>query len=127
MDNYVDLRQGKAKAIQDYINREEIMSLPLQNLTKIALDEKMRGHWLIRTSAFSEQEIAQVSESSPNGALDSLLREERSSRHSFRDGEKKFTMTVVNRKTEPVIRQAVLVITLTPSLTVRSRNQVELA
>ena len=34
------------------------MSLPLQNLTKIALDEKMRGHWLIRTSASSEQKIA---------------------------------------------------------------------
>ena len=36
------------------------MSLSLQNSTKIALDEKMRGCWLTRTSALSEKEIAGV-------------------------------------------------------------------
>ena len=36
------------------------MSLPLQNSTKIALDEKMRGHWLVRTSALLEQEITGI-------------------------------------------------------------------
>ena len=54
------MRQGKADAIQDYINREEMMSLSLQNSTKIACDEKMRGEWLIRTSSLSEQEIAGI-------------------------------------------------------------------
>ena len=54
------MRQGKAGSIQGYINREEMMSLSLQNSTKIALDEKMRGVWLIRTSAPSEQEIARI-------------------------------------------------------------------
>ena len=33
------------------------MALPLQKSTKIALDGKMRGRWVIRTSALSEQEI----------------------------------------------------------------------
>ena len=36
------------------------MSLSLQNSTKIAYDEKMRGEWLIRTSSLSEQEIAGI-------------------------------------------------------------------
>ena len=44
LDNYFDMRQGKHDAIQEYINREEVMSLSLQNLTKIALDEKMCGY-----------------------------------------------------------------------------------
>ena len=42
LDNYFDVRQDKAEAIQEYINREEMMS-PLQNAKKIALDEKMCG------------------------------------------------------------------------------------
>ena len=58
LDNNFDMRQGKAEVSQDYINREETMSLSLQNSTKIAFDEKMCGHWLIRTSALPEQEIA---------------------------------------------------------------------
>ena len=53
LDNYFDMRQGEAEAIQDYINREDLMSLSLQNSTKIALDEKMSGSWHIRTSAFA--------------------------------------------------------------------------
>ena len=58
LHNYFDMRQSKAEAIQDNINREEMMSLSLQNSTKIALDEKVRGNWLMYTSASSEQEIA---------------------------------------------------------------------
>ena len=50
----------QSKAIPDYINREEIMSLSLQNSTKIAIDEKICGYWLIRASALSEQEIAGI-------------------------------------------------------------------
>ena len=40
LDNHFDMRQGKE--IQDYINREEMMSLSLQNSTRVALDEKIR-------------------------------------------------------------------------------------
>ena len=36
------------------------MSLSVQNSTNIALDEKIRGYWLIRTSAKTEQEIASI-------------------------------------------------------------------
>ena len=60
LDNYFDMRLGKAEAIQDKINREEMMSVSLQHLTKIALDEKMRGYWLICTLALSEPEIAGI-------------------------------------------------------------------
>ena len=60
LDNCLDLRQGNAESIQDYISREEMMSLSLQNSTQVALDEKMRGYWLVRTSALTEQEIAGI-------------------------------------------------------------------
>ena len=62
LDNYSDTRRGKAEAIQDYINCEEMNSLSLWNSTQTALDEKMR------TSALS-----QASESSQTDALDCLL------------------------------------------------------
>ena len=121
LDNCFDMRQGEAETTQDCINCEDIRALPLQNSTKTALDEKMRGYWLFRTSALSEQEIAGiriVTEGSTG-----LVRRERSIRQSFRDGERKLAMTVGNRKTESVMRQAVLVITFTQSLTVRSLSQ----
>ena len=60
LGNFFDMRQCKVEAIQDHINREEMMSLPLQNSTMIALDEKMHGYWLIRTSSLSEQDIAGI-------------------------------------------------------------------
>ena len=31
LDNDFDMRQGKGEAIQDFINREEMMSVSLQN------------------------------------------------------------------------------------------------
>ena len=58
--NYIDMRQCEAEAMQDNVNREEMMSLSLQNSTKIALDEKMRGYWRMFTSALSGREIAGV-------------------------------------------------------------------
>ena len=54
------MRQGLAEAIQDCINCEGMVSLSLWNSTRIAVDEKMRGYWLVHTSAFSEQEIAGI-------------------------------------------------------------------
>ena len=38
LDNYFDMRQGKAESIQDYTFREEILTVALQNDTVIDLD-----------------------------------------------------------------------------------------
>ena len=43
LDNYFDMRQGKAESIQDYIFREEILTFALQKDTAIDLDEKIQG------------------------------------------------------------------------------------
>ena len=57
LDNYFDMRQGKAESIQDYIFRQEILTVALQKDTAIDLDEKIRGYWLMRTSNLTEREI----------------------------------------------------------------------
>ena len=57
LDNYFDMRQCKAEIIQDYIFREEILTVALQKDTAIDLDEKIRGYWLMRTSNLTEREI----------------------------------------------------------------------
>ena len=62
-DKDFDMRQSNAEAIQDHINREEMMSLSVQNSAKIALDEKRRSYQLIRKSALSQSEIARVRDS----------------------------------------------------------------
>ena len=38
LDNYFDMRQGKAESILDYIFREEILTVALKNDTAIDLD-----------------------------------------------------------------------------------------
>ena len=58
LDNYFDLRQGKAESKQDYIIRQEILTVALQKDTAIDLDEKIRGYWLMRTSNLTEREIS---------------------------------------------------------------------
>ena len=60
LDNYFDMRQGKAESIQDYIFREEILTVALQKDTAIDLDEKIRGYWLMRTSNLTEREISGI-------------------------------------------------------------------
>ena len=40
LDIYFDMRQGKAESIQDYIFREEILTVALQKDTAIDLDAK---------------------------------------------------------------------------------------
>ena len=57
---HFDIGPSEADAIQENTSRKEMKSLSLQNSTRIALDEKMRDYWLIRTSALSEQEIAGI-------------------------------------------------------------------
>ena len=60
LDNYFDMRQGKAESIQDYIFREEILTVALQKDTAIDLDEKIRGYWMMRTSNLTEREISGI-------------------------------------------------------------------
>ena len=50
LENYFDMPQGKAESIQDYIFREEILTVALKKDTAVDLDEKIRGYWLMRTS-----------------------------------------------------------------------------
>ena len=40
MDNYFDMRQGKAESILDYIFREEILTVALKKDTAIDLNKK---------------------------------------------------------------------------------------
>ena len=41
LDNYFDMRQGKAESILDYIFREGILTVALKKDTAIDLDEKI--------------------------------------------------------------------------------------
>ena len=41
LDNYFDMRQGKAESILDYIFREEILIVALKKDTAVDLDEKI--------------------------------------------------------------------------------------
>ena len=59
-DNYFDMRQGKAESIQDYIFREEILTVALQKDTAIDLDDKIRGYRLMRSSNLTEREISGI-------------------------------------------------------------------
>ena len=60
LDNYFDMRQGKAESILDYIFREETLTVALKKETAIDLDEKIRGYWLMRTSNLTEREISGI-------------------------------------------------------------------
>ena len=44
MDDYFDMRQGKAESIQDYIFREEILTVALQKDTASARVD-VHAHW----------------------------------------------------------------------------------
>ena len=60
LDNYFDMRQGKAETILDYIFREQILTVALKKVTAIDLDEKSRGYWLMRTSNLTEREVSGI-------------------------------------------------------------------
>ena len=59
LDNYFDMRQGKAESIQDCIFREDILTVSLQKDTAVDLHEKIRGYWLMRTN-LTEREISGI-------------------------------------------------------------------
>ena len=58
LDNFFDMRRGKAESILDHIFRDEILTVALKKDTATDLDEKIRGHWLMRTSNLTEREIS---------------------------------------------------------------------
>ena len=60
LDNYFDMRKGKAESILDYIFRAEILTVALKKDTASDLDEKIRGYWLMRTSNLTEREISGI-------------------------------------------------------------------
>ena len=60
LDNYFDMRQGKADSIQDYIFREEILTVALKKDTAIDLGEKIRGCWLMRTSNLTDRKVTGI-------------------------------------------------------------------
>ena len=60
LDNYFDMRQGKAETMLDYIFREEIPTVALKKDTAVDLDEKIRGYWLMRTSNLTEREVSGI-------------------------------------------------------------------
>ena len=59
-DNYFDMSQGKAESIQDYIFREEILTVALKKDTAIDLDEKIRGYWRMKTSNLTDREVSGI-------------------------------------------------------------------
>ena len=75
----------------------------------------MRGCWF-RTSPLSEQQISGIRIITEGSTGLSAVK-------TSDPTEKTFAMTVANGKTEPVTRQAVLVINFTPLPTVRSLSQ----
>ena len=60
LDNYFDMRQGKAESILDHIFRGEILTVALKKDTATDLDEKIRGYWLMRTSNLTEREVSGI-------------------------------------------------------------------
>ena len=74
LDNYFDMRQGKAESIQDFIFLEEILTVVLQKDTAIDLDEKIRGYWLMRTSNLKGRHSSRKSKPSPRRLLQRNVR-----------------------------------------------------
>ena len=60
LDNYFDMRQGKAESILDYLFREDILTVPSMKDTAIDLGGKIRGYWLLRTLNLTEREISGI-------------------------------------------------------------------
>ena len=60
LDNFFDMRQGKAESILDYIFSEEILTVALKKGTAFDLDEKIRGYWPMRTSNLTEREVSGI-------------------------------------------------------------------
>ena len=115
LDNYFDMRQGKAESIQDYIFREEILTVALQKDTAIDRDEKIRGYWLMRTSNLTEREIFLESRSSHKGRHSSRKSKKPSPKRLLQRNVRKSGMISVRQETE---RETALVDTLRPRISI---------
>ena len=114
LNNYFDMRQGKAESIQDYIFREEILTVALQKDTAIDLDEKIRGYWLMRTSNLTEREIS---------GIKIITQGQHSSRRSRRPSPRRLLQRSVRKSGTICVRQetereTALVDTLRPRISI---------
>ena len=114
LDNYFDMRQGKAESIQDYIFREEILTVALQKDTAIDLDEKIRGYWLMRTSNLTEREISGI-KIITQGQTQLAQVKKPSPRRLLQRNVRKSGMISVRQETE---RETALVDTLRPRISI---------
>ena len=108
------MRQGKAESIQDYIFREEILTVALQKDTAIDLDGKIRGYWLMRTSNLTEREFLE-SRSSHKGRHSSRKSKKPSPKRLLQRNVRKSGMISMRQDTE---RETALVDTLRPRISI---------
>ena len=97
--NYFDMRQGKAESIQDYIFREEILTVAMKKDTAIDLDEKIRRYWLMRTSNLRIERFLE-SRSSLKGRHSSSRSRRRSPRRSLQRNVRRSEMICEKQETE---------------------------
>ena len=107
LDNYFDMRQGKAESILDYIFRAEILTVALKKDTAIDLDEKIVG------SSLSEKFLE--SRSSLRGRHNSRRSKRPSPRRLLQRNVRKSGMISVRQETE---RETALVDTLRPRISI---------
>ena len=109
LDNYFDMRQGKAESILDYIFREAILTVAEKKDTAIEFDERIRGYWLMRNEKFVE------SISSLRGRHGSRRSKRPSPRRLLPRDVRKSGMISVKQETE---RETALVKTLRPRISI---------
>ena len=115
LDNYVDIRQGKAESIQDYIFREEILTVALQKDTAIDLDERIRGYWLMRTSNLTDREISGIKIITQEQTQLAQVKKKPSPRRLLQRNVRKSGMISVRQETE---RVTALADTLKPRISI---------
>ena len=115
LDNYFDMRRGKAESIQDYIFREEILTVALQKDTAIDLDEKIRGYWLMRTSNLTEREIFGIKIITQGADTTRASKKKPSPRRLLQRNVRKSGTISVRQETE---RETALVDTLKPRISI---------
>ena len=115
LDNYFDMRQGKAESIQDYIFREEILIVALQKDTAIDLDEKIRGYWLMRTSNLTDREISGIKIITQGQTQLAQVKKTPSPRRLLQRNARKSGTISVRQETE---RETALVVTLKPRISI---------
>ena len=114
LDNYFDMRQGKAESILENIFREEILTVALKKDTAIDLDEKIRGYWLMRTSNLTEREISGI-KIITQGRHSSRRSRRPSPRRLLQRNARKSGTISVRQETE---RETALVDTLRPRISI---------